>query len=370
MSKVLLGDVAVEHKETCKGSKDGYPIVGLEHLIPEEITLTAWNEGSENTFSKMFRKGNVLFGRRRAYLKKAAVAPFDGICSGDITVIEAKPDRILPELLPFIIQNDDLFEFAVGKSVGSLSPRVKWEHLKNYEFELPDMGKQKELAELLWAMDNTKKSYQKLIAATDELVKSQFMEQFGTPDSSPFEVSTIGNECRLKSGTTFSSDKEQADGEFLYAKVADMNLPGNEVYITTSSTYVSADTAGNTFIEKGAVIFPKRGGAIGTNKKRILCRDTCVDLNTMGVIPGKRIKTEYLYVYFLRMDLASICDGSTIPQLNNKNVSPLRIIVPPVDLQEQFASFVRQSDKSKFELEKALSELTATYKRIIAENLG
>lgn len=107
MSKVLLGDVAHEHKETCKGSKDGYPIVGLEHLIPEEITLTTWDEGSENTFTKMFRKGNVLFGRRRAYLKKAAVAPFDGICSGDITVIEADPDKILPELLPFIIQNDD-----------------------------------------------------------------------------------------------------------------------------------------------------------------------------------------------------------------------------------------------------------------------
>ena len=148
MSKVLLGDVAVEHKETCKGSKDGYPIVGLEHLVPEEITLTAWDEGSENTFTKMFRKGNVLFGRRRAYLKKAAVAPFDGICSGDITVIEAKPDRILPELLPFIIQNDALFDFAVGKSAGSLSPRVKWEHLKNFEFELPDMDKQKELAAL------------------------------------------------------------------------------------------------------------------------------------------------------------------------------------------------------------------------------
>ena len=93
----------------------------------------------------------------------------------DITVIEAIPDRILPELLPFIIQNDELFDFAVGKSAGSLSPRVKWEHLKNYEFELPDMDKQRELAELLWAMDATKKSYQKLIAATDELVKSQFI---------------------------------------------------------------------------------------------------------------------------------------------------------------------------------------------------
>lgn len=182
MSKVKLGEVAIEHKETCRENKDGYPVVGLEHLVPEEVTLTAWDEGCDNTFTKMFRKGNVLFGRRRAYLKKAAVAPFDGICSGDITVIEAIQDRILPELLPFIIQNDDLFDFAVGKSAGSLSPRVKWEHLKNYEFELPDMDKQRELAELLWAMNATKKSYQKLIAATDELVKSQFIEPAARKD--------------------------------------------------------------------------------------------------------------------------------------------------------------------------------------------
>lgn len=175
MSKVLLGDVAVERKETCKGSKGGYPIVGLEHLIPGEITLTEWNNDSDNTFTKIFRKGDILFGRRRAYLKKAAVAPFDGICSGDITVIRAIPERIFPRLLPFIIQNDDMFDYAVGKSAGSLSPRVKWEHLKKYEFELPDMNKQRELAEILWAMDETRKSYQRLIAATDELVKSQFI---------------------------------------------------------------------------------------------------------------------------------------------------------------------------------------------------
>ena len=175
MAKVLLGDVAKERKEVCKGSKAGLPIVGLEHLTPGEITLSAWSDDGENTFTKIFRQGDMLFGRRRAYLKKAAVAPFDGICSGDITVIEAIPGRILPELLPFIIQNDDLFDFAVGKSAGSLSPRVKWERLRNYEFELPDMEKQKELAELLWAMDATKKSYQELIAATDELVKSQFI---------------------------------------------------------------------------------------------------------------------------------------------------------------------------------------------------
>lgn len=174
MSRVHLGDVAIEHKETCKEDKSMYPIVGLEHLTPEQITLQNWDLNTENTFTKVFRKGNILFGRRRAYLKKAAVAPFDGICSGDITVIEAKEDKIIPELLPFVIQNDDLFDFAVGKSAGSLSPRVKWTHLQNYEFELPDKQKQHELAKVLWAIEDTRKSYQQLIKRTDELVKSKF----------------------------------------------------------------------------------------------------------------------------------------------------------------------------------------------------
>ena len=154
-----------------KEDKSMYPIVGLEHLTPEQITLQNWDLNTENTFTKVFRKGNILFGRRRAYLKKAAVAPFDGICSGDITVIEAKEDKIIPELLPFVIQNDDLFDFAVGKSAGSLSPRVKWTHLQNYKFELPDKQKQHELAKVLWAIEDTRKSYQQLIKKTDELVK-------------------------------------------------------------------------------------------------------------------------------------------------------------------------------------------------------
>lgn len=372
MSKVLLGDVAVEHKETCKVSKDGYPIVGLEHLVPEEITLTAWDESSENTFTKMFRKGNVLFGRRRAYLKKAAVAPFDGICSGDITVIEAKPDLILPELLPFIIQNDALFDFAVGKSAGSLSPRVKWEHLKNFEFELPDMDKQKELAALLWAMDDTKKSYQKLIAATDELVKSQFMEQFGDPKSNPLSwpTATIGEICDIKSGTTLPAEKENEGGEIAYIKVADMNIKGNEKYITTSTKFVSAATAGNGVFPIGTVVFPKNGAAVATNKKRITHVPTCVDLNTMGVTPRIKIDEQYLYLWFQLLDLDSISLVSAIPQISAKTMGAQVIMLPPMELQEEFAAFVHQSDKSKFELEQALAELTATYKRIIAENLG
>lgn len=178
MSQVKLGDVAVESRETYKGDKTGMPIVGLEHITPGEVTLSNWDTDTDNTFTKRFRKGDVLFGRRRAYLKKAAQAPFDGICSGDITVIRAKEDCLLPELLPFIIQNDNLFDFAVGKSAGSLSPRVKWDNLKNYTFELPPMEEQRKLAEVLWSINDTLRAYQKLLTETDALVQAQFGEMY------------------------------------------------------------------------------------------------------------------------------------------------------------------------------------------------
>jgi len=173
--RVNLGVVARESRETINGSKRGVPTIGLEHLIPGEISLTSWDVDGENTFTKMFRKGQILFGRRRAYLKKAAVAPFDGVCSGDITVIEALPDKLLPELLPFIIQNDTFFDFAVGKSAGSLSPRAKWEHLREFEINLPTITEQGKLAELLWAANSAREAYKRLLSTTDELVKSQFL---------------------------------------------------------------------------------------------------------------------------------------------------------------------------------------------------
>ena len=173
---VKLGDVAHECRLTWSGGQTDIPIVGLEHLVPGEIELSSWDSNIEHTFSKKFLKGQVLLGRRRVYLKKAVVAPCDGICSGDITVIEST-GGILPELLPFVIQNDRFFDYAMQGSAGSLSPRVKWEHLKNYEFSLPPLAEQKVLADKLWAAYRLKESYKKLLAATEEMVKSGFRTQ-------------------------------------------------------------------------------------------------------------------------------------------------------------------------------------------------
>lgn len=372
MSKVKLGEVAIEHKETCKGSKDGYPIVGLEHLVPEEVTLTAWDEGSDNTFTKMFRKGNVLFGRRRAYLKKAAVAPFDGICSGDITVIEAIPDRILPELLPFIIQNDALFDFAVGKSAGSLSPRVKWEHLKNYEFELPDMDKQRELAELLWAMDATKKSYQKLIAVTDELVKSQFIARFETiPEEYYLSLNEV---CTLITDGTHQPPKFVDRGiPFLLVS----NITGNKLTYDTTK-FITEETYNKlirrTPVEIGDVLLSTVGSyghpALVTDSQKF-----CFQRHIAFLKPNRNIVSgSFLHAALLsenaQRQIESLVLGVAQKTLNLSAIKQIKIPIPCHRLQDEYVQLIQQSDKSKFELEQALSELTATYKRIITENLG
>ena len=158
--KVKLGDVVTEPRDTVKDfTKEQIDhVVGLEHIDAESIHLRrSANMDNSTTFTKKFKVGDVLFGRRRAYLKKAAQAKFSGICSGDITVMRVKKD-LLPELLPFVINNEKFFDYAVKHSAGGLSPRVKFKDLANYEFLLPPNDQQAKLAELLWAMDGVVES--------------------------------------------------------------------------------------------------------------------------------------------------------------------------------------------------------------------
>ena len=338
MSKVRLAEVASERRETYKGSKTGFPIVGLEHLTPEEVTLSEWSFDNENTFTKLFRKNDVLFGRRRAYLKKAAVAPFDGICSGDITVIHAKEEHLLPELLPFIIQNDALFDFAVGKSAGSLSPRVKWEHLQNFEFDLPDMGEQRRIADVLWAIDTTKKSYQRLIAATDDLVKSQFLGLFGglTSDSS-WPKTTIGEmgenldnmRIPITSGSRVAGPYPYYGASGIVDYVAD--------YIFDEDILLISEDGANLVARVTPIAFSS-SGKVWVN-------------NHAHVMRFRNIATQiYVETYLNSISIMDYITGTAQPKLNQEKLNSIPIPSPPLTLQEQFAAFVRQSDKSKLAL--------------------
>jgi len=135
--------------------------VGLEHITPENLHIHSRGSVADGiTFTNLFKSGQVLFGKRRAYQRKVAVAEFDGVCSSDIYVFESKdPDGLLPELVPFICQSEGFYQHAVNTSAGSLSPRTNWEHLASYEFRLPPLDEQRRIADLLWAADEAIEQY-------------------------------------------------------------------------------------------------------------------------------------------------------------------------------------------------------------------
>lgn len=154
--KVTLSDLAKESRATARNPLDEgiERFVGLEHIEPGNLKIQGWgNVADGTTFTKVFAEGDVLFGRRRAYLKKAAKADFKGLCSGDITVLKANPKNIKPELLPYYMSADPVFEFAVSNSAGSLSPRAKWRDLSKMELAIPDLKTQEEILKVFELLD-------------------------------------------------------------------------------------------------------------------------------------------------------------------------------------------------------------------------
>lgn len=374
MSRVKLGDVAQEYKATVKDSSN-LPIVGLEHLTPGEIALERWDEGTENTFTKGFKKGQMLFGRRRAYLKKAAVAPFDGVCSGDITVIEAIPGKILPELLPFIIQNDLLFDYAVGKSAGSLSPRVKWVDLKDYEFELPEIEKQTSLVDLLKAAHATRKAYQEQIKATDDLVKSQFIEMFGHlgADEKGWGITTLGKCCVLNPKRPKGINDDLAVSFVPMPAVSEQG----EIDCTDIKPY-SEVKKGFTYFAEHDVLFAKITPCMENGKGAVAeglsngIGAGSTEFHVLRPIEGKS-NPYWLYIITMfdgfRKDARKVMTGTggqlRVP-INYLNEYP--ITLPPIELQDEFEKFVRQSDKSKFELQQAIEKVDNLIKSLIQQD--
>ena len=156
----------------------------------------------------------------------------------------------------------------------------------------------------------------------------------------------------LKSGTTVKKELEKTAGDIAYIKVSGMSLEGNEKEITTANTFLNGtEINSSNVLPVGTTIFPKRGGAIATNKKRITAIPLCIDLNTMGVIPKKAfILPLYLYFFFKTFDLLSISNGTTIPQINNYSFDDLKLSVPDIETQETLIKKLTQIETSTDDL--------------------
>lgn len=210
---VKFGEIAKEVKATTNDPvEDGLEFyVGLEHIDSQSLRLQRKGVISEDntTFNKRFSPGHILFGRRRAYLKKAAVADFEGICSGDITVIEAVPGMIVPEFLPFIVQSDMFFDWAVKNSAGGLSPRVKWKSLAEFEFSLPPLDRQKEILKVLEKAEETELKYDSL---KESIAKALFVALRDVFSKKPARYDQMNQVADVMAGKNSAIDKSLASG--------------------------------------------------------------------------------------------------------------------------------------------------------------
>ena len=368
MGVVKLGDVARESRLKWTKSKQDVPIVGLEHLIPNEIRFDVYDINTDNTFSKRFVKGQVLFGRRRAYQRKAAVAEFDGICSGDITVIEAIEGKIVPELLPFIVQTPVFFDYANRGSAGSLSPRVKWEHLADFEFELPPLEEQKVLADKLWAAYRLKEAYKKLLDATDEMVKSQFIEMYYNTHNKQ----TLESVCPIMSkGIT---PKYVESSSVLVINQACIHWDGQR--LGNIKYHNEEIPVRKRILESGDVLLNATGnGTLGRCCVFICPSDNNIYINDGHVIALSTdrpvILPEVLNTYLSLNDTQAEIYRQYVTGSTNQvdivfsDIKKMKVPVPSMDEQILFVEVLTQADKSKFELKQCIDNIDKVIKSLI-----
>lgn len=304
--------------------------------------------------NKLFPKGAIVFPKNGAAVStnKKRILKYDSIVDLN-TGVAIFPKSINEKFAYYWFIDTDFKKYVRG---GAL-PTLDIKSLKDKPFPSIDKSTQLAIVTELDKINELIRLKKEQLKDFDNLAQSLFYEMFGDPveNEKGWEVETVQNSCTLKSGDSKANNSKV--GTLPYIKVGDMNLPENENYINISTNYVDKETNIKRIFPIGTIIFPKRGGAILTNKKRLTNVEICCDLNIMGVTPGNMLNKYYLFQYFKILDLSTICSGSTVLQLNNCDINPLRIPLPPLSLQHLFAQCIEQIEREKSEVQKSIQDL-------------
>jgi len=273
-----FADSVNERVEPADAAEEIY--VGLDDLDSGSLHIRRWGKGSDVIGTKLrFRKGDIVFGRRRAYQRKLAVAEVDGICSAHAMVVRAKPAVVLPEFLPFLMMSNKFMKRAVEISVGSLSPTINWTTLKLEEFDLPPLDQQCRIAEILWAVDETVVTGAENLTALSSL-KQVAMEEYtllrkpirsGRADKAECPMRQLGQVAAFQYGLSCPL-KESGD----YPILRMMNYD-EELVAATDMKFADmpAEVATEFEVRKGDILFNRTNSADLVGKVGIFTLDGC-----------------------------------------------------------------------------------------------
>lgn len=378
MVHYVLGDIVTEisERENNPSNSSYERFVGLEHYVSGEVEIENYGSTSNlNSAMKVFKSGDILVARRNVYLKRASVVYFDGLTSGDSIVLRPK-DETIGRILPFILNTDDFWNYADQHSDGTMSKRLSPKVLKKYEFDLPEENLE-QFADTLWAMVDVKKSYQKLLKQTDELVKSQFIEMFGRPgyDDRGWGLTTLGECCELNPRRAQGIDDELEVSFLAMPSVSEDGHMDTKVIRPYSEV-----KKGFTYFAEKDVLFAKITPCMENGKGAVAeglsngIGAGSTEFHVLRPIPQKS-NSYWLYIITMfeafRINARKVMTG-TGGQLRVP-ISYLKdypITLPPIELQNEFETFYRQSDKSKFELKQDIEGVDVLIKSLIQQELN
>ena len=368
---VRFGEVAcnvdiTEHNPLANGLER---YVGLDHIDPESLHIKRWGLIEEGTsFTRKFVKGQVLFGKRRAYQRKVAIADFDGICSGDILVFEVKND-LLPELLPFIVQSDGFYEHALSTSAGSLSPRTKWKDLAAYEFALPPEDDQRRIADILWAAKQNILTSEQVVQSAIETKKALLAHllHFGIYKPSSeinlelketeigtipgnWDVATLNEVCDVIVDCPHTTPHFLSSGVLVIRNFNVLNgqLILNPEFYTSEEEYRERNRRCEP--QEGDILFSREapiGEAcvippntrLSLGQRMMLIRCNLSMLNNFFLV-------NILYHSSIKSRILALAGGTTAKHLNVKDVRNLKIPLPPLDEQHNITKILWFADEA------------------------
>lgn len=353
---VKFGDIAKHISKRVEPSEtDLKTYVGLEHLDPDSLKIKRHGVPADVEGQKLLvKKGQIIFGKRRAYQRKVAVVDWDCICSAHAMVLEANPKTVISEFLPFFMQSDVFMNRAVAISEGSLSPTIKWKSLSSQHFFIPNLERQAEICRILKKVDETFECVEELesslIILRDEIVRNLL-----NPNSKNTEIwhqTKLSQLCDvITKGTTPSTYgfKFQDEG-ISFIKAESISNCGE--FLSEKITYISEEcdkSFKRSQLSENDILF-SIAGVIG---RTAIVNKSILPANTNQAIAIIRLKNKNVLPKFIDIQLNSQAVRNEIklktsqaaqPNLNLKSVGSLTMTVIPLDRQQKIVSEYRLYD--------------------------
>lgn len=328
--------------------------IGLDHLDTDQIRIKRFGSTEDVKATKFLcKKGDIIFGKRNAYLRKIAVTDRDAVVSAHSMVIRPKGDSIVPEFLPCFMQSSIFWKTAHAISEGSMSPTIKWKTLAKQEFWIPTIEEQKKIAEILWSIEDTTVKNEGLISTTEVLKEGLFNELLTKGIAhEKFKKTEIGDIPENWNVACLNEivdlKKPKATPPYRFEKyVALEHIDSNE---TTQMNFGSAENVKSitNIFETGDLLYGKLRPYL--NKASIANFDGICSTEILVLNANKKTSNEFLIIYlksdsFIKHNI-NLSFGTKMPRTSFKIISIYKIPLPPKEEQNEIIDKFSRVDSS------------------------